>query len=492
MSDSWFTVNRIGLRKIVQHRPALSAIAELVSNAWDEASANVVVTIDPTNVRGQFRFKVVDDNPTGFVEIEHAFTLFAESSKKDIPEKRGRFNLGEKLVLALCIEAEIVTTTAHVRFLSNGKRTMGRKRTVTGSEVSGIFRLTREQIAELDATVDTLLPPMGILTTYNGRAIASRSPLVSFEVVLPTIVADEEGVLRERKRKTQVDLYEPLPGEEATLYELGIPVVTTGDRFHVDIRQKVPLNAERDNVKAAYLKRVRTAVLNATFTRLSTEDVASAWVKEALSDPEVAQDAVRTIVRSLYGENVVTADPGDQEANARAAAAGMRVLWSGAFSKDQWVNVREAQVAPSTGKVFPTFHPLSGGPDSPVVPTVDPSAYTIGMYYVTGLAQMLAQRLLGIEISTTIVRSHEKFGACYSPGQLILNAKRLRPEFFDPSAGWTGLHRARVLSLLLHELAHHLAVNHLSDEYYEALSSLGGKLAVLALEEPTIFETHSV
>jgi hypothetical protein len=38
-------------------------------------------------------------------DLSHAFTLFAESVKKGDAEKRGRFNLGEKLVLALCDEA---------------------------------------------------------------------------------------------------------------------------------------------------------------------------------------------------------------------------------------------------------------------------------------------------------------------------------------------------------------------------------------------------
>jgi len=63
-----------------------------------------------------------------------------------------------------------------------------------------------------------------------------------FNEVLPTVVADEEGVLRKTSRKTLVRVYEPAEGEAAMLYEMGIPVVETGDRFHVDVQQKVPLN----------------------------------------------------------------------------------------------------------------------------------------------------------------------------------------------------------------------------------------------------------
>jgi|SRR5271166_119705 len=42
--------------------------------------------------------------------------------------------------------------------------------------------------------------------------------------------------------------------------------------------------------------------------------------------------------------------------------------------------------------------------------------------------------------------------------------------------------------LLIHELGHHYESNHLSAEYYKALTLLGAKLVTLALEQPTLFE----
>ena len=62
------------------------------------------------------------------------------------------------------------------------------------------------------------------------------------------------------------------------MFELGIPVVETEDRFHVDIQQKVPLNRDRDNVTPGYLRDVRTAVLNATAHMLDGDDCHSAIV----------------------------------------------------------------------------------------------------------------------------------------------------------------------------------------------------------------------
>jgi hypothetical protein len=58
-----------------------------------------------------------DEAPQGFRDLGHAFRFFAESAKKINPEQRGRFNLGEKLVLALCDEITIRKTRAGPRLV---------------------------------------------------------------------------------------------------------------------------------------------------------------------------------------------------------------------------------------------------------------------------------------------------------------------------------------------------------------------------------------
>ncbi len=59
---------------------------------------------------------VEDDAPEGFTDLTHAYTLFAPSTKRANPEQRGQFNLGEKLVLAVCEQASICTTKGTVVF----------------------------------------------------------------------------------------------------------------------------------------------------------------------------------------------------------------------------------------------------------------------------------------------------------------------------------------------------------------------------------------
>ena len=56
-----------------------------------------------------------------------------------------------------------------------------------------------------------------------------------------TLVTEHGDDLRPTKRKCRVEIYDPREGETATLYELGIPVVETGDRWDCSVLQKVPL-----------------------------------------------------------------------------------------------------------------------------------------------------------------------------------------------------------------------------------------------------------
>jgi len=68
--------------------------------------------------------------------------------------------------------------------------------------------------------------------------------VVEFEATLPTLIADKDGVLCRSMQKTKVRVFDA--NGPAMLYEMGIPVVESGDKFDIDVSQKVPLNMDRD------------------------------------------------------------------------------------------------------------------------------------------------------------------------------------------------------------------------------------------------------
>lgn len=75
--------------------------------------------------------------------------------------------------------------------------------------------------------------------------------------------------MRLRLRKTAVSIYESPAAETPSLFEMGLPIVETTDKWHVSIGQKVPLTRDPNNVKPSFLKTVRTLVLNEMFDRLT-------------------------------------------------------------------------------------------------------------------------------------------------------------------------------------------------------------------------------
>jgi len=113
--NSWYEVDKKGLSQLLGRRSKAFIVYKMAQNAWDQNISKVEITLEPVKSRRRYRLVVTDDDPEGFKDLTDAFTLFANSYKKGDPTKRGRFNLGEKLVLAFCEEAEIITTSGSVK-----------------------------------------------------------------------------------------------------------------------------------------------------------------------------------------------------------------------------------------------------------------------------------------------------------------------------------------------------------------------------------------
>jgi hypothetical protein len=126
-----------------------------------------------------------------------------------------------------CDSASIKTTTGTVRFTPEG-RTMDPPTRKHGSKFWGLIRMTEDEFALAMLVAESLIPPAGVVTTFNGVELAHRTPVREFESPVWTVFGPE---LKRTIRKTTVSLYEPAEGEVAMVYEMGIPVVPTGDRW---------------------------------------------------------------------------------------------------------------------------------------------------------------------------------------------------------------------------------------------------------------------
>ncbi len=482
----WFEVDKRGLGKILERRGKSFVLTELIQNAWDENTSVVRIVLEKPNRARLATLTVEDDNPDGFADLTHAFTLFAESAKKANPEQRGRFNLGEKLVLALCERAEISSTRGTVVFGPKGRRQVPRGRSA-GTVFTGTLSMTQADFEACCQIVKTLIPPEGIATYFNGQLIESRRPLHELEASLLTDLVDEEGRLVRASRKTRIRVYEAAAGETPSLFEMGIPVLETGDRWHVDIAQKIPLNMERDNVPASYLRVLRTLVINSLHNQLNEQDAARPWIRDALSDKRCSVDAIRKMVALKFGDQCVIYDPSDPEANGRAFRAGYAIVHGRQLSSAEWENVRRAEAIRPAGQVTPSPKPFSDDPHAPPLSAVPPRDWTAGMRHIAHYSKTSARLLLGADLEVVIVNDAQwPFSATYGKstqrsGRLILNLGRLGRMWFEQGIS------PEVNELLIHEFGHHYASDHLSDAYHDALCRLGASLTQLALRQPEVF-----
>ena len=511
MSKNWFDVSRKGLAKLIERRGGgtgwgsegggkIALLLELIGNALDaDGVTRVEVVLEPEEGVPHATVLVSDDAPDGFADLTHAWTLFAESNRKAYATKRGRFNLGEKLVLALCVEASIISTKGAVMFDARGRSSMKARRE-RGTEFQGIARITRAELAEIKEGLRRIIAPPGVTIFVNGEALPPRLPIKSFEATLATEIADEEGVLRRSTRKTTVHVYEPLLGEPPMLHELGMPVVETGDKWDLSIDQKVPLNMDRDNVTPAYLRDVRTLVVNAMHTQLDDDDANATFVNEALADEQASPDAVKKALDLKFSEKRAIRDPSDPEANNNLVAQGYTLINGNQLTKAQWDNVKkhDAENTRPAGQIAPTKKALfgPGGKDS----WVPREKWTTAMRAVVAYSAEVCRELTGSRVEVSILSDiTESWGACYGSQGLVFNLGRLGHDFFDECvdhamlAADSGTTRnvmrptVRLNRLLIHELGHSEAPNHLDEKYHEALCKLGAMLVQLALVKPQLF-----
>jgi hypothetical protein len=475
----WLDVDLSGLEQILSRRSKEFIVFELMQNAWDERCSIVEISIPRPN-RGKSRIIVVDDAPGGFRNLSHAYTLFAHSYKKNSPAQRGMFNAGEKFVLSFCEEASIISTRGGIIFDRKGRRRTARRRK-QGSEFTGIVRLSNEDWERIARAVRTAIPP--VRTIFNGEEIPARTPIHKFSCVLPTVMADDLGHVKRTLRKSEVRVYQPLPGEESTLYEMGLPVVKTGDKWHIDIQQKVPLNLERDNVTPAFLQAVRVAVLNQMSGFLTAADASSTWIRHAAGDARVDEAVFNGIMDLRFGDKRVTQDPSDPEANLIAASRGYVVVSAASLSGDEWENVRRFGASLPAGRVTPSPKPFSrdGRPLKLLSPDQKLPEHVRFESFAQSLAALLIDRRLTVVFADDAAWP---FTGCYGNSVLTVNTKLKNIDWFRGAASEL---LEKWIPFLIHELSHDSVPGHLTEGYHKECCRLAGKLARLIYQQPTSF-----
>ncbi|MEW6613963.1 MAG: hypothetical protein AB1401_00605 [Thermodesulfobacteriota bacterium] len=464
--DNWLEVSRSGLRELQEGKPKHFIVRELVQNAWDEKVTYCKLTTSWN--KGVAKIEVEDDSPEGFRDLSDAFTLFSHTYKRSDPEKRGRFNLGEKEVLAMCDYALIRTTKGTLVFDNNGRHRSGRKR-IAGTVIMVHVKMKKFEYDDMLKALRKYMVPDGIRFSVNGEEVLYRRPFKVFEATLPTEYV-VNGVFTRTRRKTRIHVMHRNPESGAMLYELGIPVCEIECLYDIDVQQKVPLSTDRSMVPESYLSNVYAEVLNAVYEVVPEECASEQWIREAIGNSRIGREALKDVIEKRFGDKVVVANQWDRTSIDRAVSEGYRVIRGQDLSKAEWTNVHQYELIKSSSVLFGTR--FVGFTE------VDPDD---NMRKVAELARKIAKGYLGVDILVKFARWEGNTGAEYGNKELSFNVACLGVGFFNPPLS------EKVIDLIVHEICHERGL-HTQASYHNALTGVCGMLVMIALKEPEFFE----
>ena len=442
-----FEVSHTGMSELHASRPPWQLVKELIQNSWDEApdATQCRVTIDAHSAETTIKVTVSDDGP-GFRDITDAWTLMNPTPKRSSPDKRGRYNLGEKEIISLAIEAEIKTVGHTVYFPRMGSRVLTPNDQKRGTTITLTMPWHPDSAPQLEQDLFRFLPTDCALFV-NKRQVPIRRPHATRSTILPTVLQDGPGEpMRNTRRRTNISIYPTASqDQQGWLYELGIPIQQITAPWDVNVLQKVPMPPNRDTVSQAYLTDIYAELLNETHHDLDSEQFGEAWVKEAIQDPRVESPAIRSTVEGRYGERVALTSP-DADANLTAAEAGYQLVNPRSLTPTERQRFREDANIQTTHALFGLTTPPI--PDRPPGDT-DQQAFAQWVIDTAALANLHAAVRFYHE--PAVSRVADCTADTHTP-TVRFNTAHLTPDFFKPPHG-----RPEQLELIYHELGHAVA-----------------------------------
>ena len=451
--QSWFEVSKDGLKKLQLGKPKHYAIRELLQNAMDEEVTKIEVKSNYD--RGLAEFTIIDNSPIGFRDITDAYTLFKPTYKQVDPQKRGRFNLGEKQAFAICEEARVKTTKGTIIFDKDGRHIINSK-TEVGTEVSVTIKMTKEEYDSILNEISRYIMPQHIQYIINGNEIPHKQPKDILKAKLLTEF-EKDGIMRQAERETTVEIYEE--PDRKMLYEMGIPVVDIDCDYSLNVQQRVPLGVDRETVRPIFLKELYAELLKHTAEYLPEESSGSTWVRTGLSlTDRMDKKTVETVIKKRYGEKALVANPSDPRSIDDAIAHGYHIIRGSEMSKEEWQTVKAFDAVQTTTDLFEY-----NVRDVPSIKELTPD-----MQAFKDLTIKIAKEVFGISVSVDFFKDSHMVVAQYDQLTKNVSFNLAKLDIRQPF-------RVETIAVIFHELAHEFG-SHTEESYHEALAKACAKL----------------
>ena len=331
-SGEWLAVSTEAFCEQQRGRPLTHLIKELIQNALDsiDGEGDVALTMTQTGPKSMAVRCV--DNGSGTDDLKMLNVVF-HTSKKDSVTRRGRMGRGFKELLSIATSARVESNGQTLSFEYGDAGRIAVLDTEMGIEhgFSVVMHILHEDCGEdLGSYFAGFLLPSTIRLSVNGALVQPRKQKHTVEGRLTTEFF-EEGRWRRSKRPTKILLLPVAPGEEALIYEMGIPVCPVGWRepYHCDIAQRVPMNPNRDAVMSGYAAQLHAECLPALLAELTQDRAEAPWVAEAaMSERLIGTGIGGKVVAAAFGPDVAVQVPtrGRFDFNADAEEAGATVV----------------------------------------------------------------------------------------------------------------------------------------------------------------------
>ena len=472
--ENRFEVDTEGFKNQMSEMKPFRLVYDMIANCFDESSVSNIICKITQNSASTYKVWINDDGE-GFLNYKDIFTMYRHSYKRSLPDKRGRFNLGEKQFFAVAIDGTVKTKNWFVKFYEN-KREIHQVEPIIGTDVIANFSWTKEQVKDILFSLEKLIVPKDKKLVLNGKQIESRNPVKQFNTELYTHLEESgSNKMRSVKRECEVHLYNLLEGETAWLYELGVPVqkLKQNIQWHVDVRQKVPLPTRRDQVSEAYLIDLYASVLNNAYDLVDKEESGSKWINIGMR--KANEETARDIFTKQYGtDQVFIPSETDYHANERVNETGGQFIIPRTLDKYDKQHLEEIGVLRYAGKVFRSS-------PSEYCENVEPTE-AMGKY--SKVVKLIAKDLIKKEINVFFVKSDSTHPAWFGINSITYNLPYLTggKKFFEEFS-------VEGIGLLIHELSHSESPNeqeypmpHSSAIFLSEMERIGGEIGKVGID----------